>query len=243
MKLSFVGASLLAIFLFFGTARATELTDLGSGLSYLRVHVLADSAKGLTTAVREQNFIILDLRHATTTAETTEQLRVAFMARESKPPALILVGPATPAAIGATLTLVAGKCVVLGIKDSIPLPQVIIEQSADSDLRAYEALDAGQLMASLISGKIDKDRFDEAALMKEFNSGNTNTALPAVTTVERPASPNPAAKQVIPQKLPSSAKPVAGITEPPAAGAVEPLTDRVLQRAVHLHRALIALRR
>lgn len=213
-------------------ARATELTDLGSGLSYLRVHALADSAKGLTAAVRERDFIILDLRHATTTAETTELLRTAFATRAAKQPVLILVGPATPPAIAESLALFAGKCVILGVKDSIPTPQVIIEQSADADLRAYEAIESGQTLASLISGKIGKDRFDEAALMKEFNNGNTNATPPAPS--------DPTTKPTVAAQHPAPPTKAEAATAP--AKTVEPLTDRVLQRAVHLHRALLALK-
>ncbi len=211
---------------------ATELTDLGQGLSYLRVHALADSAKGVTAAVRERDFLILDLRHATASAETAELLRTALLAREGKPPAFVLVSPATPPAIAESLTLVANKCITIGIKDSIPTPQVIIVQSADADLRAYEALDSGQPLATLISGKIGKDRFDEAALVKEFNNGNTN-ATP-------PAPPDPTTKSAVPLQHP--APPAKADEAPAATKTVEPLTDRVLQRAVHLHRALLAIK-
>jgi len=238
---------------------ATELTDLGAGLSYLRVHALADSAKGLTATLHERDFLVLDLRHATTDAEMAELLRTALIAREGKPPAFILVSPATPPAIAESLTLVANKCITLGIKNSIPTPQVIIEQSADADLHAYEALDSGQQLASLISGKIGKDRFDEAELMKEFNNGNTNaapplqpnpTARPGVTS-KAPATPKPAAPTASDAE-PSKAEPSVpsktlslsdgNHAEPPGVSHVEPLTDRVLQRAVHLHRALAAIK-
>ena len=258
-----VGGSSFVLFLVLSclapSARATELTDLGAGLSYLRVHAVAESAKGLTAAVRESDFLVLDLRHATSSAEAADLLRTALIAREGKPPAFVLVSPATPPAIAESLTLVANKCITLGIKNSIPTPQVIIEQSADADLHAYEALDSGQPLVSLISGKIGKDRFDEAELMKEFNNGNPNAAPPP--------PPNPTAKPGVTSKAPATPKPAApaangaepGKAEPPVASNTlslpavslsnlssvshaEPLTDRVLQRAVHLHRALVAIK-
>ena len=151
------------------SARATELTDLGEGLSYLRVHVIDESTKGLTASLREREFFVLDLRHANTTTESAALLHTALDGRATKQPVFILVGPATPTAIGKILVAATGKCVTLGVKEAMPMPQVIVDQSADTDRLAYEALESGQPIASLISGKIGKDRFDEAELMKEFN--------------------------------------------------------------------------
>jgi len=209
------------------SARATELTDLGEGLSYLRVQSFGDSAKGLDAAVRERDFLVVDLRHAATTAESAGLLRAALAARTSKQPAFILVGPATPAAIGEVLNSATDHCLTLGVKESAPAPQVIIDQPAATDRLAYEALDSGQPLASLISGKITKERYDETALMKEFNGGNTNPSPPA--------GPDPTAKPN-PEKSPTT-EPVA-----PGVSKVEPLIDRVLQRAVHLHRAMLAIK-
>ena len=203
---------------------ATELTDLGGGLSYLRVHALDDSAKGLTSTIREHEFLVLDLRNATVTAESGDLIRIALNARESKQPVFILVSPATPKALAESLMEIANKCLTLGVKDSIPTPQVIIDQPAATDRLAYEALESGQKLDSLISGKIVKERFDESALMKEFASGNTNAAPPL--------SPDPTAKPASAEKKP------AATAKPP-----EQLTDRVLQRAIHLHRALLAIKR
>ena len=209
------------------SCRASELTDLGDGLSYLRVQSFDESAKDLSAAIREREFLIVDLRHAATTAESTGLLRAALGARTSKQPAFILVGPATPAAIGEALTSVTDHCLTLGVKESAPAPQVIIDQPAATARLAYEALDSGQPLASLITGKIAKERYDESALMKEFDGGNTNPVPPA--------GPDPTAKPA-PEKS-SATEPVA-----PGVSKVEPLIDRVLQRAVHLHRAMLAIK-
>ena len=228
-------------------ARATELTDLGEGLSYWRIPAIDESAKGLTAAIRERKFLVLDLRHANTTADSAELLRTALNARTVKPPVFILVGPATPTAIGETLMSAAGKCLTFGIKESAPMPQVIIDQPAATDRLAYEALDSGQPLASLISGKIGKDRFDEAALMKEFNSGNINAVPPAApdpTAKPLDVKPTVPAGPVVPEPL---SRPAVSLSNPSKGShvepsKVEPLTDRVLQRAVHLHRALAAIK-
>ena len=216
------------------SVRATELTDLGEGLSYLRVHAIDESAKGLTASLHEREFLVLDLRHANTSTESADFLRTALGARSTKQPVFILVGPATPTAIGKILAAATGKCITLGVKETMPMPQVIVDQPADTDRLAYEALESGQPIAALISGKIGKDRFDEAELMKEFNSGNTNAAPPP--------PPDPTAKPVVPAKSPAAAKPPASANTGTEPTKVEPLTDRILQRAVHIHRALAAIK-
>ncbi|MSU45656.1 MAG: hypothetical protein EXS42_00650 [Lacunisphaera sp.] len=60
------------------SATATELTDLGQGLSYLRVHSLGDSEKALRFAVPGAGALVLDLRHATTSDDDVEALKVAL---------------------------------------------------------------------------------------------------------------------------------------------------------------------
>ena len=228
-----MGASLLATFLVLCFAatpvHASELTDLGEGLSYLRVHTLDESAKDLAAAIRERSSLVLDLRHLTATTESAEQFGTAFVAREAKPPVFVLVSPATPPVLTDSLKSTGGKCVTLGVKESVPMPQVVIDQSPDTDRRAYEALESGQSLAGLISGKISKERYDEAALMKEFINGNTNAAT----------APDPTTKPADADKGPPSAT---NAGDKPAVNAPEKLIDRVLQRAVHLHRALAAIK-
>ena len=218
--------SLLALILILvlpSPGRATELIELGEGLSYLRIHAVDDSAKGLTAAIRERNFLVLDLRHASGTPESADLLRAALNARESKQPVFILVSPATPRVLAESLMTVANKCLMLGVKESAPSPQVFVDQPLATDSLAYEALESGQTLASLISSKVVKERFDEVALMKEFASGNTNAApSPLIDPTAKPGAPE---------------KPQSAIPKPP-----ESLTDRVLQRAIHLHRALLAIK-
>ena len=184
---------------------ATELTDLGQGLGYLRVHSLDTALKPLAGT----NPIVLDLRHTTATPESVAQFSAALAARPADSRLLVLVGPDTPALLAPALK---GPVVTLGLKHSHPAPQVVVQQSAADDRRAYDALEAGTALADLISGKVEKDRYDEATLVQEFKGGNHEARPPEAG---------------------------AGGTAPAPAR----LTDRVLQRAVHLHRALLALKR
>jgi len=195
----------------------TELTDLGQGLSYLRLHSVADSEAALRKAVPGAGALVLDLRYATANEASAAALQSALAARPANVPLFILVSPATPPALGPVIS--GSPALTLGAKGSLPAPKVVVQIDATADRRAYDALDAGTALAQLISGKIEKERFDEATLVQEFKNGNPDAAP-------------------VPPPDPTAAKP---------AGAAEkelpvPPVDRVLQRAVHLHRALLALK-
>ncbi len=190
---------------------AIEPTDLGQGLIYLRINSLAKSAQDLRSALLRPNALVLDLRYTADEPAAADGLR-ELNSQPAKPNLYVLVSPATPAAVAAILTTTATPLVTLGVKDSVPVAQVIIAQTPEADRSAYDALETGTALASLIAGKIEKERFDEATLVHEFKNGNHDAHPPEADPAKPGASP-----------------------------AV--LTDRVLQRAVHLHRALLALKR
>lgn len=208
--LCFLSSALCAL------SAGTELTDLGSGLAYLRIHSVADSEAALRKAVPGAGALVLDLRYATASDESAAALKSALARRPTNTPLFILVSPATPSAVAPAI--VQSPALTLGAPGSAPGPKVVVLTDAATDRRAYDALETGTSLEKLISGKIAKDRFDEATLVHEFKNGNPDAA-PA--PLPDPTAPKPA-----------------GTPEQPA-----PLVDRVLQRAVHLHRALQALRR
>lgn len=197
-----------------GARAATEPVDLGEGLTYLRVHSFGDSARTVTEAIASGRALVLDLRYATTSVEDASALSEALARRNTRAPLLVLVSPQTPAALLPALTPLRPGALTLGVEGSRPAPSVVVAQSAEVDRRAYDALDGGMKLADLVTGKIEKERFDEASLVQEFRNGHAPTAPPP--------GPDPSAK--------------------PAEEKVPALTDRVLQRAIHLHRALAALR-
>ena len=197
-------------------AGSADVVDLGEGLGYLRVHSLAGQESEWQAAVTGPGALVLDLRYATADAAAVEALRTAFAAHPAGTPLFVLVSPDTPAALAAIVGTQPANVVTLGIPGSHPDPRVTPRFDAMRDRRAYDAAEAGTPLATLLSGKIEKERFDEATLVHEFKNGNPD-AQPKQT-------PDPAAAPATP------AKP-------------EPVVDRVLQRAVHLHRALLALRR
>jgi hypothetical protein len=200
-------------------ATGTEPTDLGQGLAYFRIHSVAASADDLRKAAPGKGALVLDLRYATADEAAPALLRDVFALRPAGALLLVLVSPATPAALAPVIA--ASPAITLGAPGSLPLPKVTVQTDAAADRRAFDALETGTELSKLITGRLEKERFDEATLVQEFKNGDHEAAPPA--------TPNPTAP-----------KPEAGPAKetPPSA----PI-DRVLQRALHLHRALLALRR
>jgi hypothetical protein len=159
---------------------------------------------------------VLDLRYAVADDAAAAALKTALAGRPAGAPLFIRVSPATSPALAAVIR--QSLALTLGIPGSAPIPKVMVQADAAQDRLAYDALETGTALDKLISGKIEKERFDEASLVEEFKNGNPEAAPP-----EPPDPTVPKAE---------------GTPTPPA-----PLADRVLQRAVHLHRALLALRR
>lgn len=197
------------------SALGFELAELGSNLAYARIAQASDLGEA-ALAARAGQPLVLDLRY-TTAADpaAAEGLRALLSARAAQVPLFVLLSPQTPAAFTEVLSRLPAGAVTLGVAGSVPAPGVLVAQTPETDRRAYAALSPEIPLAALLSGKFEKERFDEAALVKEFRNGNPNAAPPP--------APDPAA--------------------PKAAEPAPVLTDRVLQRAVHLHRALLALKR
>jgi hypothetical protein len=208
----FLFATLTAV-----VVRAAGPIDLGQSLSYFRVHTETSDEKQIGEALAANRALVLDLRYASATKADAGAFGQALAKRKGSEPLFVLVSPETPLSLAEALSVSPAKFVTLGVHGSLPTPAVVVEQSARDDHRAYEAFESGQPLPELISGRITKDRYDEASLMNDFRSGNLNA--------EPPAEPDPTATPDSQEKK-----------IPP------PLVDRVLQRAVNLHRALLALK-
>jgi hypothetical protein len=197
-------------------AATPEAVDLGSDLSYLPIRDLGEATPYLQSTLAQSRAVVVDLRYATADDAATTGLRSALAQHPAGAPLYVLLSPATPLDVVTVVSQTPGTCLTLSLRSAKSPARIQVRTDPDSDRRAYEALAAGTAPATLISGKIEKERFDEAMLVQEFNNGNPDA--------EPPPSPDPTA-------------PKEQVGDAPTA----PLVDRVLQRAVHLHQALIAL--
>ena len=187
-------------------------SELSGDLGYLRIHSIVLEREQLVAALAEPRALVLDLRYPLDERDAAETLRAALTHAPARPKLFVLVSPATPVPVVGVVAASPLKLLTLGVKGSRPEPQVVVAQSAADDRRAFDAMAGGTPLADLISGRIEKDRFDEASLVHEFKLGNPDA---------HPPETGPAKTADTPAKL----------------------IDRVLQRAIHLHRALQALKR
>lgn len=204
----------IAIVVLLAAARATatvEKTNLAADLGYLRVHSYADAAATIQSELAAPRALVLDLRYATAGNADAKELTSELAARPAAQPTFVLVSPETPDALAVALQNLPTGVVTIGVRDSNPQPAVVVAQEAAVDRRAFDAADSGMPIPELISGRIEKDRFDEAALVREFRKEPI------------PDAPKSEAKKDGQEKVPL-------------------LVDRVLQRAVHIHRALRAIK-
>jgi hypothetical protein len=104
---------------------------------------------------------------------------------------------------------------VLGLAGSDFFPDIALKTTPEAERLAYDALTDASALARLINPPITKPRNDEARLVADYLAGRTS----------EPPAADPAPAATAP-------------TPPPP-----PATDPVLQRAVHLHRSLLALKR
>jgi len=212
----------LNLALFFGGftwtshAFAAEPAELAPDLAYLRVTNYATDSAHIATALGADRALVLDLRYPPAEGAELFPLESLLNQRPTEAPRelIILISPQTPAPFAEALRTLPAKTITLGVAGSQPQPGVVVAQAPETDRRAYEALSEEIPLASLISGKLDKERYDEASLVRDFRNG---------TSTPPPTSPNSTPDQRGDEKVPV-------------------LTDRVLQRALHLHRALYALR-
>ena len=138
----------------------------------------------------------------------------------SRTPVLLLINAETAAPVLAPLAarLPAPGLVVIGTASPGLTPDLALKLAPAEERLAYDALAAGATVESVLNDSPEKIRDDEAQLAKEHRA--------------RPTPAPPFSDD--PPDDPPSTKPT-----PPVA----PPIDSALQRAVHLHRALKALKK
>ncbi len=208
---------LLAIFaaLAPGAGRAAPLErDLGQGLAYFRVHSIATDLPP-DQSVRNRPCVV-DVRYVRGDRAAASAL-LAWLKAHARPksPVFLLANPGTAAVLLVPLNSAGAvpELVVLGPSARNFEPDISVSVAPSAERRAYDALENGASIDSLVVEKVEKARDDEERLDREHLSDS--------------APPDRAGES--------------GQPAPPAA-APSPI-DPVLQRAVQLHRALLALKR
>ncbi|HZZ58880.1 MAG TPA: hypothetical protein VFE31_13690 [Opitutaceae bacterium] len=207
--------ALLLVLIAVTVAAAAPLQrDLGEGLIYFRVHHLPSDLPA-DSALKARP-CVLDLRYVKGDAAMAAVLRNWLKGHAAvSHPILLLANADTSAAL---LTPLASADAVPGVVIIAPqsatfAADISVPDSPRRERRAYDALEQGTPVEKLLDDNPPKARNDEARLDRDHISDEEMEA----ETDDAPPSDAPA---------------------PP-----RPLVDAELQRAVQLHRALLALKR
>lgn len=207
----------LAVFLAVATAVAAAPPkplehDLGQGLAYVRVKRLPADLPGKAADAAPSCVIDVRYAEADAVAATTFAAWLGFRATP-RSPVLVLANPATSPALLEALSRPSARLgvVLIGAAGARFTPDLAVTVAAEDERRAYEALESGTTLASLLADHPEKVRNDEASLVRgQPGPGETPADAPPENSAPR---------------------------RPP------PVIDAALQRAVHLHRALLALKK
>ena len=197
--------------------------DLGQGLAYHRAVALpADLPPA--TPTRPQP-LVLDLRYATGDAGAGTAL-AAWIKFHAAPrtPVFVLANADTSPALRAAFADRdhAAGLIVLGVPSADFTPDLVLEADPATERSAYEALTDAASLPALIAPPVEKPRNDEARLTAEWRPDRNDDGKPA---------------------LPPDHGKRATAKSAPAAPTPQPLVDVTLQRAVQLHRSLLALKK
>ena len=190
--------------------------DLGRGLRYLQLAAgTSDSAFAASLAAPA---LVLDLRLAPAVPAVEARLRELLARATAARPLFVLVGTGTALNLRDAIPANTPGVLVLTAKGSGIATAMTIAVDTVTDRAAAEALAAGRPPRELFEEQLDKPRYDEERLAKDHANGQHESH------VSEPRG-----------KKDSSDKP-----SEPAAPA---LHDLILQRAVFIHRGLLALGR
>jgi len=213
----------LASSLMLSAAPAVE-QSLGQNLAYLRIHQLPGDLPN--ASVPRKGSLVLDLRFVSADQDAAAAFE-AWLNFQSRPTTttIVLINAQTAPALLSALAPdnVPARVVTVGPAADTIKPDIALKLPDGADRAAYDALEHGTPLDSLVARKIDKPRHDEAAAVKERAGGDASDAATDGPDESVPAEPGSAAT--------------------PTPTPVPVPLDAVLQRAVQLHRALLALRK
>lgn len=193
--------------------------DLGRGLRFLQL--AAGTSDSAFAAALAAPALVLDLRLAPAEPAVDARLHDLLARATAARPLFILLGRETPDTLRVAIPAAAPGLLTLAAKGSNIAAGVLITVDPTRDRAAAEALATGKPPRELVEERIEKARYDEARLARDHANGHRE---------REEAEPAPAADP--------AAKP-----EGKAATAEPPLQDLLLQRAVFIHRGLLALGR
>jgi hypothetical protein len=213
-------AALIASFILTVAALAAPVkVDLGDGLVYFRVHALPADLPG---ADQKAGATVIDLRYVSATPDPTAALQawLRFHATAATP-VLVLVNADTGKPLRAAIARLADTpgLLVIGSDLGAGPADIKLEPTPADERAAYDAFDHGTPAATLITQNTDKPRHDEASLAQSTASADDDAATDA-------------------DNADSDASVDSDATPPPP-----PPFDLALQRAVDIHRTLLALGR
>lgn len=204
------------------TAAAAQ--SLGRNFYYVRVHALPGDLPA--AAPEPHDSIVLDLRFVSAGKEAAEAFAawLKFQARPASPVVVLVNARTSPALLGPLSEARSPAGVVcIGPADPAIKPDIAVNISADADRLAYEAFEHGVSLADLITPKVDKIRHDESTIAQERSASAANSSDDETDD----------------DFLPAANSRATGMTK---TTAVVPV-DAILQRALQLHRALVALKK
>lgn len=192
--------------------------DLGDGLLYFRAEIIP---RDLPPADVKAGPLILDLRYALAEVDASTALNAWLKLRATaKTPVFLLLNSDTAPGLKTLLREGPSRpsVITIGRANQETKPDIEVETTDDEERRAYEALEQNTPIESLLVENLDKPRIDEASIMRARDEAGED--LFQADPLDR----------ILPTETKEEAK-----TPPPI--------DRALLRAVHLHRALRALKR
>ena len=232
MKKTFSFLFLVIVLVLPLSLRAAIEKELGQALAYLRVTEASADTSLVVDTIERRPALVLDLR----SASADDALANAIQTALAKPPAphairIVLINSTTAPALVAAITDTLPSVITIGPRSPAITTDIAVAISDKEDRRAFAALATGTPLEKLINDAHDKPRYDEAKLVQDHANGviPPEAALPAdaeddsVTT-----EPTDEDKKV---------------ADPVKKTAPAPVIDLVLERAVQLHRSMLALRK
>jgi len=210
--------------------RAAIEKDLGQALAFFRVtNAQADQASLIDT-IEQRPALVIDLRGLTCEPDFVAALYTA-LAKTPPPHAvrIVLINTATTQSLIAALDDDALLSVItLAPRTPNFASDIVIATTSEEERLALEALSNGAPVEKLIGDTRDKRRYDEAKLVHDHTNG--------ITPAEDEIPPDAEDDTVTTE--PAKKKPTVADKK-----AEPPPRDLVLERAVQLHRALLALKK